>query len=58
MQTVITADVVTFDTKQKFDRVVSIEMFEHMKNYQVRFNPSLLLATQDNLPLYIIPFRG
>ncbi|EIE20597.1 methyltransferase type 11 [Coccomyxa subellipsoidea C-169] len=32
--TVITADVVEFDTKQKFDRVVSIEMFEHMKNYQ------------------------
>ncbi|CAL8464900.1 g4435 [Coccomyxa elongata] len=32
--TVITEDVVKFDTKQKFDRVVSIEMFEHMKNYQ------------------------
>ncbi|CAL5229419.1 g12740 [Coccomyxa viridis] len=31
---VITADVVHFDTKQRFDRVVSIEMFEHMKNYQ------------------------
>jgi cyclopropane-fatty-acyl-phospholipid synthase len=35
LQTVITADVVNFDTRQKFDRVVSIEMFEHMKNYQV-----------------------
>ena len=35
LQEVITADVVTFDTKQRFDRVVSIEMFEHMKNYQV-----------------------
>jgi len=35
LQEVITADVVQFDTKQRFDRVVSIEMFEHMKNYQV-----------------------
>ncbi len=35
LQEVITADVVHFDTKQRFDRVVSIEMFEHMKNYQV-----------------------
>ena len=35
MQTVITADVVNFDVKQKFDRVVSVEMFEHCKNYQV-----------------------
>ncbi len=35
LQEVITADVVYFDTQQRFDRVVSIEMFEHMKNYQV-----------------------
>ena len=35
LQEVITADVVHFDTKKRFDRVVSIEMFEHMKNYQV-----------------------
>lgn len=33
--TVITADVVTFDTKDSFDRVLSVEMFEHMKNYKV-----------------------
>ena len=36
VQTVITADVVDYDTTRKFDRVMSIEMFEHMKNYQVR----------------------
>jgi len=29
---VITANVVNFDTDQQFDRVMSIEMFEHMKN--------------------------
>ena len=33
----ITADVVHFEaTKLAFDRVVSVEMFEHMKNYQAR----------------------
>ena len=31
--TVITADANTFDIEQRFDRVVSVEMFEHMRNY-------------------------
>ncbi len=31
--TVITADMVDFDTDQRFDRIVSVEMFEHMRNY-------------------------
>jgi cyclopropane-fatty-acyl-phospholipid synthase len=32
---IITCDINAFDTAQaRFDRVVSIEMFEHMKNYQ------------------------
>ena len=31
---VVTADVNDFDTARKFDRVVSIEMFEHVKNYE------------------------
>ena len=31
---VITADVAEFDTTRRFDRVLSIEMFEHMKNYE------------------------
>ncbi len=31
---VITADVGTFDTPQKFDRVVSVEMFEHVRNHE------------------------
>ena len=30
---VITADVVEWDTELRFDRVLSIEMFEHMRNY-------------------------
>ncbi len=32
---VITADMREFDTDQKFDRVVSVEMFEHMRNYEL-----------------------
>ena len=31
--TVITADMNTFETEQTFDRVVSVEMFEHMRNW-------------------------
>ena len=31
---IITADMNRFDTGRKFDRVVSVEMFEHMRNYQ------------------------
>ena len=31
--TIITADMNSFDTERRFDRVVSIEMFEHMRNH-------------------------
>jgi len=30
---IITADMNTFDIAEKFDRVMSLEMFEHMRNY-------------------------
>ena len=30
---VVTADMNEFDTASRFDRVVSVEMFEHMRNY-------------------------
>jgi cyclopropane-fatty-acyl-phospholipid synthase len=34
----MTCDINTFDiTEGKFDRVISIEMFEHLKNYQRLF---------------------
>ena len=35
---VITADMNAFQTEKKFDRVVSVEMFEHMKNYDILLN--------------------
>ncbi|HEU4717943.1 MAG TPA: cyclopropane-fatty-acyl-phospholipid synthase family protein [Bacteroidia bacterium] len=31
--TIITADMNVFSTEKKFDRVVSVEMFEHMRNH-------------------------
>lgn len=35
--TVLTEDMNTFDPGARFDRVVSVEMFEHMKNYAKLF---------------------
>ena len=35
---VITADMNTFKPDKKFDRVMSIEMFEHMRNYKILLN--------------------
>jgi cyclopropane-fatty-acyl-phospholipid synthase len=32
---VITADICEFETPSQFDRVVSIEMFEHLRNYEL-----------------------
>ncbi len=32
---VLTCDMNEFQTSEKFDRVISIEMFEHMRNYQL-----------------------
>ncbi len=32
--TIVTEDMNRFDTEKRFDRVVSVEMFEHMKNYR------------------------
>ncbi|MFI5171912.1 MAG: SAM-dependent methyltransferase, partial [Chitinophagales bacterium] len=32
---VVTADMNDFSIDEKFDRVVSVEMFEHMRNYQM-----------------------
>jgi cyclopropane-fatty-acyl-phospholipid synthase len=32
---VVTCDVAQFDTDRRFDRVVSIEMFEHVRNYEL-----------------------
>ena len=31
---ILTADMVDFEAPGQYDRIVSIEMFEHMKNYE------------------------
>ena len=31
---IVTADINTFEAGRRFDRVVSIEMFEHVRNYE------------------------
>ena len=35
---VLTTDICEFDTDCKFDRVVSLEMFEHLRNYELLFS--------------------
>jgi len=35
--TVVTADINNFDTEHRFDRVVSVEMFEHLRNWPRAF---------------------
>ena len=35
--TIITADMNNFDTPSTYDRIVSVEMFEHMRNYKVLY---------------------
>lgn len=50
----ITADVSNIDMAGPFDRVVSIEMFEHMKNYEVLLERiSALLADDGKLFVHI-----
>ena len=34
---ILTADMNRFDTDRRFDRIVSVEMFEHMRNWKVLF---------------------
>lgn len=45
--TIITADMNDFDIQDLFDRVVSVEMFEHMRNYQKLFEKIARWLTPD-----------
>jgi len=56
--TVITCDVNFFKTDQKFDRIISNEMFEHMKNYEILFrNVSTWLKDDGLLFVHILCHR-
>lgn len=55
---VITCDMNRFDTANKFDRVVSVEMFEHMKNYQrLMGNISRWLKAEGKLFVHIFTHK-
>jgi cyclopropane-fatty-acyl-phospholipid synthase len=55
---IITCDLNSFDVPEKFDRVVSVEMFEHMKNYQrLLANISRWLKPDGKLFVHIFTHR-
>jgi cyclopropane fatty-acyl-phospholipid synthase-like methyltransferase len=57
--TVVTADMNDFMSTQKFDRVISIEMFEHMRNWQKLFlRISDWLKPVGKLFIHIFTFDG
>ena len=45
--TVLTIDINNFNIDKKFDRVVSVEMFEHLRNYKLLFNKISSLLKED-----------
>lgn len=52
--TVMTSNVAEFDTDETYDRVISIEMFEHMRNYEKLFsNVSKWLNEEGKLFIHI-----
>ena len=51
---VITEDINTFDTRERFDRVVSVEMFEHLRNWPQAFaNVARWLAPQGRFFMHV-----
>ncbi|HRP68053.1 MAG TPA: cyclopropane-fatty-acyl-phospholipid synthase family protein [Turneriella sp.] len=55
---VVTVDINNFNPKKKFDRVVSVEMFEHMRNYETLFSRiHSWLKTNGTLFIHIFAHR-
>ncbi|XP_020250566.1 (S)-coclaurine N-methyltransferase-like [Asparagus officinalis] len=46
---IIVADISKFEMEASFDRIISIEMFEHMKNYKVLLKKISMWMKQDSL---------
>lgn len=56
---VLTADMNTFETKKRFDRVVSVEMFEHMRNHaELLRRISTWLTPEGQLFIHIFVHRN
>jgi len=55
---ILTADANTFETDRVFDRIVSVEMFEHMKNYRSLLKKlSVMLTPEGRLFVHIFTHR-
>ena len=56
---IITADMNDFNINKKFDRIVSVEMFEHMRNYEKLLNKCYnLLNDQGKLFVHIFSHKS
>jgi cyclopropane-fatty-acyl-phospholipid synthase len=56
---VITCDINHFDTPERFDRVVSVEMFEHLRNWPLAFaQVSRWLAPQGRFFMHVFTHAG
>lgn len=56
---VVTCDFNAFDTDRRFDRVVSVEMFEHLRNWPAAFaRVSRWLRPQGRFFLHVFAHRG
>jgi cyclopropane-fatty-acyl-phospholipid synthase len=56
---VITCDINDFDTAQRFDRVVSVEMFEHLRNWRRAFaGVARWLAPEGRFFMHVFAHRG
>jgi cyclopropane-fatty-acyl-phospholipid synthase len=56
---ILTADMNVFQISEKFDRVVSVEMFEHMRNYQLLMNKvANFLNPNGKLFIHIFTHKG
>lgn len=56
--TVVTADINVFNIDATFDRIVSVEMFEHMRNYQkLMHKTSSFLKTDGKLFVHIFTHK-
>ena len=57
--TVVTADINHFETTESFDRIVSVEMFEHLSNWRVVLERARTwLATDGRLFLHVFSHRS
>jgi cyclopropane-fatty-acyl-phospholipid synthase len=56
---VVTRDMNSFDTAARFDRIVSVEMFEHLRNWPRTFaNVARWLAPQGRFFMHVFVHRG